>query len=97
MARTPEGAVKAKVKKELDELGAYHFAPPANGYGRMGVPDIVGCYRGYFFAIECKAGRGKPTELQLLELERIREAGGIAIVVNEANLEDVRSALRGKL
>jgi hypothetical protein len=28
-----------------------------------------------------------------LELERIREAGGIAIVVNEANLEDVRTAL----
>jgi hypothetical protein len=31
-----------------------------------------------------------------LELERIREAGGIAIVVNEANLEEVRSVLKLK-
>lgn len=91
MAMTPEGRVKAAVRKMLGELGAYHFAPPANGYGRMGIPDIIGCYRGYFFAIECKAGRGKLTALQELEIERIREAGGVAWVVNEENIEEVRA------
>lgn len=91
MAMTPEGRVKAAVKKMLVELGAYYFSPPANGYGRMGIPDIVGCYRGYFFAIECKAGRGKPTALQDRELELIREAGGVAWVINEDNLEEVRA------
>lgn len=94
MAMTPEGRVKAAVRKMLGELGAYHFAPPANGYGRMGIPDIVGCYRGYFFAIECKAGRGKTTALQDLEIERIREAGGVAWVVNEENLEEVERWLK---
>lgn len=91
MAMTPEGRVKAAVRKMLGELGAYHFSPPANGYGRMGIPDIIGCYRGYFFAIECKAGRGKLTALQELEIERIREAGGVAWVVNEENIEEVRA------
>jgi Holliday junction resolvase len=90
---TPEAKVKKAVRQTLDALGVYHFSPAANGYGRMGIPDIIGCYRGRFFAVECKAGRGKPTELQLLELEHIREAGGIALVVNEANLHDVRKAL----
>lgn len=93
MGMTPEGRVKAAVKKLLAGLGAYHFSPPANGYGRTGVPDIVGCYRGYFFAIECKAGRGKTTALQELEIARIREAGGVAWVVNEENIEEIEKWL----
>lgn len=93
MGMTPEGRVKAAVKKLLTGLGAYHFSPPANGYGRTGVPDIVGCYRGYFFAVECKAGRGKTTALQELEIARIREAGGVAWVVNEENIEEVEKWL----
>ena len=93
MGMTPEGRVKAAVKKLLTGLGAYYFSPPANGYGRTGVPDIVGCYRGYFFAVECKAGRGKATALQELEIARIREAGGVAWVVNEENIEEIEKWL----
>ena len=93
MAMTPEAAVKAKVKKMLDLWGAYYFMPPANGYGRAGIPDIVGCHNGKFFAIECKAGKGKTTALQDRELTRIQEAGGVAIVVNETNLPDVHKLL----
>lgn len=93
MAMTPEAAVKAKVKKMLDLWGAYYFMPPANGYGRAGIPDIVGCHNGKFFAIECKAGKGKTTALQDRELTRIQEAGGGAIVVNETNLPDVHKLL----
>lgn len=38
MAATPEAKVKANVRKLLDELGIYHFMPPANGFGRAGIP-----------------------------------------------------------
>jgi Holliday junction resolvase len=93
MSMTPEAKVKKAVKALLTMMGAYHFSPPANGYGRMGIPDIVGCYQGKFFAIECKAGRGKATELQMLELGQIQNAGGRAIIVNEENLDDVRLML----
>ena len=44
MARTPEGAVKAAVKKILDEMGIYHFSPVQNGMGRAGIPDIIGSF-----------------------------------------------------
>jgi Holliday junction resolvase len=91
---TPEAKVKKKVKAILDELGAYHFFPLMGGFGRAGVPDIIGCYQGCFFAIECKAGSNKTTELQERELEKIRRAGGVAIVINDGNLEDVKATIQ---
>lgn len=84
---TPEGKVKARAKKLLDSIGAYYFMPATGGYGRSGVPDIVGCLNGVFFGIECKANGGKPSMLQLREINRINSAGGFAIVVDEDNVE----------
>ncbi len=75
---TPEVKVKRKVVSLLKEMGAYNFFPVMSGYGRSGIPDIVGCYNGHFFAIECKAGDNKTT----------------ALVINEENLEHVQAALR---
>ena len=92
---TPEARVKHKVREILKQFGCYYFSPVTGGYGVSGVPDIVGCYRGYFFAIECKAGKGKPTELQLKNIAAIVENGGRAWVVNEHNIMDVRTLLKG--
>ena len=94
MASTPEAKVKAAVKKLLDEMGIYHFSPVQNGMGRAGIPDIIGCFRGRFLGIECKAGKGKTTALQDLELEKIRQAKGFAYVVNETNLQDLKELLQ---
>jgi hypothetical protein len=85
VALTPEAKVKKTVVAQLKSLGAYYFFPATGGYGRSGVPDVVGCYRGRFFAIECKAGKNKPTDLQLLELRKIGDSGGLHWVINEAS------------
>ena len=85
MALTPEGKVKAKVKKILQESGAWWYMP-------MGT-DFLCCYRGVLVGIETKAGRNKATALQMLELRNIYEAGGCALIVNETNIEDVAKAL----
>ena len=90
---TPEAKVKAKVRKILADMGAYQFMPATHGYGKSGVPDIVGCYKGVFFAIECKAGKGKTTALQERELNLIRSAGGVSFVVNEENIGEVEWAI----
>lgn len=90
---TPEKKVKVKVVAILKEVGAYYFYPVTGGYGASGVPDIVGCYKGKFFAVECKAGRGKTTALQDKNIAQINACDGKAIVVNEDNIEDVRSLL----
>tara|TARA_R110000824_G_scaffold202815_1_gene387027 strand:+ start:2263 stop:2553 length:291 start_codon:yes stop_codon:yes gene_type:complete len=95
MATTPEGKVKRVVTKQLREMGAYYFFPATGGYGRSGVPDIVGCYKGSFFGIECKAGKNTPTALQEKNLRDIEYAGGFQIVVNEENMRDVEGLISG--
>ena len=88
---TPESKVKDKAKKILESIGAYYFMPATGGYGRSGIPDIVGCLNGIFFAIECKANGGRPTALQLREIDRINVVGGFAIVVDEDNVSLLES------
>jgi Holliday junction resolvase len=94
MAQTPEAKVKAKVVGILKDEGAYYFFPATHGFGRSGVPDIVACVNGHFLAIECKAGKNKPTALQVREIEHIRRCGGVAVVANEENWEMVRELVR---
>ncbi len=94
MALTPEGKVKAKVTKILRDEGVYYFFPATHGYGRSGVPDIICCVAGKFLGIECKAGTNKPTALQIHEIEQIRRAGGVAVVVNEGNWDSIRELVR---
>lgn len=85
---TPEGKVKAAVKKILNEINAFWYMPMGNAmYSKNGVPDFIGCYKGKFFGIETKAGRGKPTALQELCMNEIQAAGGRCLVVNEKNIQ----------
>ena len=94
MAQTPEKKVKDKVVAQLKSLGAYYFYPVTGGFGASGVPDIVACYKGLFFGIECKAGKNKPTKLQELNLRQITGSGGTALVINEDNAADVAAILK---
>jgi len=84
---TPEGKVKKKVAELLKKYDAYYFFPAMGAFGRAGIPDIVGCYRGRFFAVECKAGKGKTTAIQEAEIKKIQGAKGYAFVINEDNMD----------
>lgn len=98
MAKTPEKAVKDKVKSILESEGVYYFMPPSNGYGRSGIPDFICCVKrepyAAFFAIETKAKGNKPTALQVREIEHIRRCNGVAVVVDETNWDMVRDLVR---
>lgn len=89
MSSTPEAKVKKQIRKQLDELGCYYAMPIGTGYGNSGVPDFLVCMKGRFVSIEAKAGKGKPTLLQEDNMRRIREAGGVALVINEFNQEEI--------
>ena len=93
MAATPEKKVKDKVVAQLKALGAYYFYPVTGGYGASGVPDIIVCYKGRFFGLECKANGNKPTALQRLNIDKINDAGGIALVIDEHNMNEVKTIL----
>ncbi len=87
---TPEGAVKAAVKRWLDARDIWHFSPVSNGMGRHGIPDLICCWDGRFLAIECKApGKlANVSALQEREINNIRLAKGLAIVVDRVELLD---------
>ena len=93
-----EGDVKKEVKKLLnsypkDEM--YYFMPPANGYGRSGIPDFVGNYKGNFFAIETKFGSNSPTNNQLREIEHIVQSKGKCWIVRDSSIRNWSDEFRG--
>lgn len=53
-----------------------------NKYTPNGMPDIMGLYKGVFFAIEVKQGKGKPNEEQLAKIEKILGCRGVAFWCN---------------
>jgi len=94
MATTPEAKVKAKIKAILKAHNIYYAMPIGTGYGNSGVPDFLCCVRGRFLAIEAKAGKGKTTALQDKNIKQIIASGGLAIVVNEDNIEELEFLLK---
>ena len=93
MAATPEAKVKKAVRQVLDGLGAYYVMPVTGGFGRQGAPDFLVCIKGRFFGIETKAGKGKLTALQELNLKKIIETGGVALVIREDDVKYLPSLL----
>ena len=84
MAMTPEGKVKKKIKEYLVTTGAWYYMPVSNGMGRVGCPDILVCYKGYFLAFEVKSpGKiANTTANQDREIAGINNAKGVAVVVD---------------
>jgi len=93
MATTPEAKVKAKIKKILTEHNVYYAMPIGTGYGNSGVPDFLCCVNGKFVAIEAKAGKGMATALQLKNLSEINKAGGYTCIINETNLDYLKTVI----
>jgi len=75
--------VKDQIKTLCKKHGAYVVMPVMTGYANNGTPDFLLCHGGYFAGVEAKAGKGKPTKLQMIRLVEIVRAGGTALVINE--------------
>ena len=59
-----------------------------NPHIHKGTSDILGLYRGRFFAIEVKHGYGKPSKQQKLFITRVVSNGGVAWTTN--NFEETK-------
>jgi Holliday junction resolvase len=85
-----ESKIQSKILKELKALNIYaHKNITTN---KKGIPDIIVCYNGLYLALEVKRPGGKPTELQMYNIEQIRKSGGVAEIVY--SWEDVTKILR---
>lgn len=82
-----------KIKKFLDEQNCWYVKFFANGYTKKGVPDLLCCVNGNFLAIEVKAENGKASELQKLNIEKIKQAGGRAMILKPSMFEEFRKLI----
>ena len=87
-----EKAIENKIKKFLDEIGAYHIKNHGSIYSRAGTPDITGVIKGHFIGIEVKQPGGIVSPLQAAHIELIKQSGGIAFVAY--SVDDVKQELR---
>lgn len=92
-----EAAVVRRIQRLLTSRGAWFVK--TTGVSKVGCPDLIACYKGAFFAIECKSARGHTSRKQDYELHRIKDSGGYAIVASTTfeveqilNTIDIRAA-----
>lgn len=89
----PEKSYELQIRKFLDSLNAWHLKTFSSGVQRAGVPDLLCCVNGYFVGIEVKSDTGKPSALQVWNIEKIREAGGIAMVLYPKDFDKFKSLM----
>lgn len=83
-----EADVKKIVKHVLTgQKDCWWFMPPANGYGRSGIPDFVGCVNGFMFGVETKFGKGTTTANQERELQLLTQNGAKVWIVRETSVD----------
>lgn len=71
-----------RIKDFLKEHGCWIVKYWGGGlYTKDGIPDILCCCRGVFIGIEVKAPNGRPSDLQLVNLQKIDEAEGYGVLL----------------
>ena len=87
-----EKTFQTKLKRYL-ETKSYVVKFNASGISKVGVPDLIVCYKGLFIGIELKAPNGKPSELQLYNLREIEKSGGISYLLYPKDFEKFKKDL----
>ena len=88
-----EKRFEEQVKKWLKEHGAWYVKTWSNGVQRSGIPDLIVCWKGHFIGLELKAENGRPSALQIHEVEQIWKAGGKAFITRPSDWEEVKKIL----
>ena len=92
-----ETKIVHKIIEHLEEkfFGIYLRKIHGNPFQHAGIPDIIGCYKKFFIALEVKTDTGKTSLIQQLEGSIILEAEGIYGVVRtkEQALSVIKTAL----
>lgn len=90
----PETKFKVKVQEKLKQVpGLWNVK--IQQVALRGIPDLLICYKGMFYAWELKTSTGKLDSLQEHTLNNIKQAGGTSRVVTPANLDECMEELLG--
>lgn len=95
--RMSEKALQIKVENFLKAHNIYFIKVWGGGFQRAGVPDIIFCLNGRFWAAELKTDVGRTTELQEYNLDKIRMSGGASGVLRPSNFADFKKQVLEEL
>lgn len=83
-----------RVKKFLKDEGCYFVKYWGGGqFTRSGVPDLLICCNGHFLGVELKAPNGKASDLQKFNINEIKRAGGIGLILYPDEFEDFKRVI----
>ena len=88
-----EKAFENRIKAWLKDHGCFYVKFFANNYTVRGIPDILTCVNGYFVGIEVKDTGGRPTDIQIQKIKKIRESGGFAWIVYPGGWDELKEYL----
>ena len=82
--KKPETTLQRKIVEALwHEVGGYWMKIHGSQFQTKGIPDLLGCVAGLFFALEvkCDSSQYGASDYQLYNIRQIHESGGMAAVV----------------
>ncbi len=94
MPKESEKSFENKVKRFLKDEGCWFFKVWGGGYQKSGIPDLIVCCNGFFLAVELKSEIGRATELQKYQIEDIKKADGIAMILKPSGFERFKTIIR---
>lgn len=81
-------------KKVIDlvhSYGGYVVKIHVSSFQSQGTPDVIICYKGLFISFELKEKGNKASNLQMLRIRQIKNAGGIAKAIY--SIEEIEETL----
>jgi len=87
---TPEGKVKAKIKRLLSKYECWSYMPVSNGMGAPAL-DFQCSKKGRAFAIEAKAPGKKPTPRQVSTMREYRGHNIPSFVCDGTNYDELEA------
>lgn len=94
MSVAAEKLFEQKVKKFLKDEGCWFLKTWGGGFQRDGIPDLLVCCDGVFMAIELKAPKGVPSELQKWNIREIQKAGGYGFILYPDQFETFKMVVQ---
>lgn len=82
--KKPETTLQRKIVEALSrEVGGHWMKIHGSQFQTKGIPDLLGCVAGLFFALEvkCDSSHYGASDYQLYNIKQIHESGGMAAVV----------------
>ena len=89
-----EKTFQTKLIKLIEKNNGYVVKFNASAISKIGVPDLLACINGKFVGLEVKKENGKPSEIQLWNIEQIKKSGGIAMVVKPSDYENIEKLIK---